>query len=369
MSSQPPIPGLNIIRSRLPAGVLSHDLLHFFVPDEVYVQQLTTDHGVVAWGGSGVRSASDAFGFRLSVNGEMLAVNGVAVWTIAVEPEGESFKKYAYRRIVGDNGVDACKVMFMTDVLLPGINVAKDVMQAVLPSDCTLDWRSAQRCVSLEKYVQERTGFGKDNLGRRVFNFCTMSLFPSEGKTWEFQFFHFSIQVQQWPSDKYYSSNRSHPALNMNIHDHEIWMHQAEVGKRDAYPFGFILAVDGKARRVTEVQMFELIWENKAWCLDPYVFSNNGAEAYKLIFNSELLRVGDEMRVLDYVMGTVSDRELDPESRTVREMVLGETKVVGEQTEFKSERKGSHFTFCTCSAYAEGMRWRFRLFQFQVDME
>jgi hypothetical protein len=174
--SAPPIPGLHI--PQLPAGESSHAMLHFFSPsfesgdnrkmmDEVYVQQLAKKE---------LMPSSDRFGLRLSVNGQMQAISAVTLYTARVEPSRDhhdEYEWYDYRNIVGNSGVDAYKILFNSDVLLPGIDVRTQVIKAVLPADGVLDKRSHKRsyCTTSE-YVSQRTGFGLDNItGRKIFTF------------------------------------------------------------------------------------------------------------------------------------------------------------------------------------------------------
>ena len=386
--SAPPIPGLHI--PHLPAGESSHAMLHFFSPsfetgenrskmmDEVYVQQLAKKgHG------------TDSFGLRLSVNGQMQAISAVTLYTARVEPSRDGdYEWYDYRNIVGNSGVDAYKILFNSDVLLPGIDVRTQVIEAVVPADGVLDKRSHKRsyCTTSE-YVSQRTGFGLDNItGRKIFTFCTMVLFPTGEviaaggfnlKVWQYELFNFRFDVADWPVlDERVADTPAgkHSHLSLSIDHRDVWMRLAEDDPHHvAFPFGFILSIDNVPRTVAGVRMYEVMDEEsiKIPHRSRYIVGTNGMQAFTLMFNTELLRAGDEARTLAALLGSVD--ALDVDSARRKEWVLGEMQYVKQRTRFGG-RNSLHspnnipfFTFCTCSAYDNGEGWRFRVFEFEVE--
>jgi hypothetical protein len=363
-------------------------MLHFFVArpgggaDEVYVQQLR----------------GDRFGFRLSVNGRMQAISAVTLYTVRVEPkQGSGYEWYDYRNGSAGSGENACKILFNSDVLLPGIDVRTQVIDAVMPGDGVLDWRSNERsfCTTAD-YVSKRTGFALDNItGNRIFTFCTMVLFRTgevieaaggaRQNVWQYELFNFRMDVADWPKlDERAvdtpAGKHSHLSFKMVIDRRKIWMHQAEDNPRHAaFPFGFILSIDDTPRTVVGVRMYELVGVDESGRLSRslYMVGPGGAQAYTLMFNSELLRVGDEKRTLDALLGSVD--VLDADSARRKEWVLGEMEYVKRRTRFAeidghkihypNNNHPPFFAFCTCSAYAEegGAGWRFRVFEFEVE--
>ena len=347
--------------------------------DEVYVQQLAkTEH-------------SDRFGMRLSVNGQMQAISAVTLYTARVEPSRDGdYEWYDYRNIVGNSGVDAYKILFNSDVLLPGIDVRTQVIEAVVPADGVLDKRSHKRsyCTTSE-YVSQRTGFGLDNItGRKIFTFCTMVLFPTGEviaaggfnlKVWQYELFNFRFDVADWPVlDERVADTpagkHSHLSLSMSIDHRDVWMRLAEDDPHHvAFPFGFILSIDNVPRTVAGVRMYEVMDEGsiKIPHRSRYIVGTNGMQAFTLMFNTELLRAGDEARTLAALLGSVD--ALDVDSARRKEWVLGEMQYVKQRTRFggrnslHSPNDAPFFTFCTCSAYDNGEGWRFRVFEFEVE--
>ena len=350
--------------------------------DEVYVQQLAKKEHM---------PRSDRFGMRLSVNGQMQAISAVTLYTARVEPSRDGdYEWYDYRNIVGNSGVDAYKILFNSDVLLPGIDVRTQVIEAVVPADGVLDKRSHKRsyCTTSE-YVSQRTGFGLDNItGRKIFTFCTMVLFPTGEvitaggfnlKVWQYELFNFRFDVADWPVLDERVANttagkHSHLSLSMSIDHRDVWMRLAEDDPHHvAFPFGFILSIDNVPRTVAGVRMYEVQDEDRTEILhrSRYIVGTNGMQAFTLMFNTELLRAGDEARTLAALLGSVD--ALDVDSARRKEWVLGEMQYVKQRTRFGG-RNSLHspnnipfFTFCTCSAYDNGEGWRFRVFEFEVE--
>ena len=425
---QQPIPGTNIPPSHLPAGESSHPMLHFFIPaecgndadkpmdKEVYLQQLASGHGY--WNSDHLHAAgtrSDDFGFRLSVDGWLFAVRGVDVWTL--EPDvysnyRENVSGWAlvpYQ--IGDRGLDAFKLMFNTDVILPSVS-SIDLVSEVLhsevgpnasPSDPWLmDPCSAARSrIADGDFVRSKTGFGHVDKrgflvnsetvgGGRVFQFCTVALFcDPRTKLWEFNIYCFSILIEDWPLKKKFNERigrskprrplfnsipagqQSHLALFFENSGHKIEIHQLmHSGSKEEFGCSFIL--DGVRREVLNVDTWilesgfdgeggdELMWNH-------YFVGKSGADAYKLFFNTEVMDPGNEPYVMDAVLSGVP--KLNADSRLRKFWVT--VNIVKNNTGFRVSRGGREagtFRFVTCSAYplGDGGEWEFMMFQFEI---
>ena len=434
----PPIPGTNIPVDKLPAGKASSPLLHFSVPDhwnpsspalEVYLQQLARGHGTwthrdEAPGPQPLHS--DDFGFRLSVNGQLCAVQGVevrvlekVVWDAdnaakCAEPWHE-IACGAWSEIVCDsigmNGLREFELMFNANVLLPSVS-ALGVVQQVLSG--RTGGRDLAMCVdplSMErlglvdkKFVRKRTGFLNGEW--KVFGFCAMNLFFDRiSSLWQFQLFIFRISVDEWPVAKLYeermgfhraplprrrlvdhvpAGQQSHLAFMMGVEGRRVELHQIlrRSGEGDE-DFGISFLLDGVRRVVTDVRMC-MLEPDEDGVLTHFVY-DTGVDTYKLIFNSELLEPGNEARVLDALL--VRAMAMDRASVERVKFVLGGfylPSVVGFNMKDSARRRGGGnggiFTFCTCSAYVrkadsgaceQGMDacpsvWEFQVYEFDI---
>ena len=428
-----PIPGTNILPSQLPAGEASSPMLHFFIPlndddydsdQEVYIQQLAQGHG--EWNEDSKThlpgTHSDDYGFRLSVDGRLYAVRGVDVWTLEPAAEDSSIfdmsEWHLWRFRVGDRGMDAFKLMFNTEVLLPSVNVT-DIVKGVLLREVgpdartydprVMDPRSVSRfCAARPEFVRDRTGFGSvdrvgsqwvgdDGGGARVFQFCTVAMFcDPRTKIWEFHIYCFSILIEDWPVHHKFNERigrakarrpilnfmpagqQSHSAFFMVDKERKIELHQLlyrgkQMSGSHGEEFGCSFIIDGVRRRILGVDTWimesdfddkcsaELFWLN-------YDVGNDGADAYKIIFNTELLDQGNEHSVMDAVLSGVP--KLDAASIIRKQWVAkGLVRLEsGRRTGGGGSRgEAGTFTFMTCTAFGVGGEWEFMLFMFQIS--
>jgi hypothetical protein len=375
-----PIPELHIPPEYLPAGKTSHPVVRFSIDrvfpissvhtiSAVVIQQLAKDHGVRAWGGDYVpsetnpRGDSDKFGFRLSVDGTTWAVRSVDVYTLE--------KGIRHVLCFGDNGVDAYQLLFNTDVLPVVEDVYNDVLKHVMPSGSVLDAESRLRCAALNG---SEYGFDGEH---GVLKFPTMTLVRKDDGEWEFQLYFFNIQVAEWPKRKRVVDigAKSHKEFEMSIEGRTVSLSQQ---LETPNPFHFQLSIDNIPVQILCIDMYEDVItpssnrpSSPCPTLSHYLrlIGDDGHDAYQLIFNTELLRVGDERRTVDSLLGRVSDDELDVSSLVRRFRVVEEGKFVTRKTRFDVHNGRKTVCFCTCSAFPDKVDggWQFRVFRFVVS--
>ena len=164
----------------------------------------------------------------------------------------------------------------------------------------------------------------------------------------------------------------SHNELKMRIQGKTVLLSQ-----QTSNEFHFQLTIDDSPVQVLCVKMYEDIVTPSDCSLSslptyfsPYLrmIGDDGRDAYQIIFNTELIRVGDERRTVDSLLGQVRDDELDASSFVRRFRVIEEENYVSGVTRFYLHNGQASVGFCTCSAFPDKVDggWQFQVFQLEI---
>lgn len=394
---------------RLPAGPASRALHRFaYTTDgarrDVLVEQVEP-----------AAEGSDRFGFRLTVGGERYRVRGVEVLCDLHRREDGGWSFFSYD--AGDDGAEAYQLMFNTRLLLPTESAfeafEEEVYRLFLKEHLWSadDLAAVARSKAFDRGSAAYTGFTGTEGGRdRAFRFCTIGVACEQRtKTLLCNVYVFHILIAPWPRAGLFEERLGrapHPpraTLPAGPFSHaEFVMQEGRrmVAVRQAFGgealkgFGFNLWIDGfpKVVRSVGVCLLESSAETGLREIDEtapeltlfqYTPGPNGADAFRLMFNSELLRPGDEKRVLDALvpepglLDAVSAAILRRvrAGHYVRSLTGFDCRLVGFDDGGGGGEGGAAttFSFCTCCAFPVGNSggggsggWQFKLLVFEV---
>jgi hypothetical protein len=400
----PPVPRLALTetdRARLPAGPLSSPMHRLVYQDargtahEAFLQQL--------WGEDWKRRApsdkgdfttqSDAFGFRLSVDGERWAVESVRVRRVERDRGDDAEEWWTVCHTVGDRGIDSAQLLFNARVLQPGerlVEVVAGLLSAAGGSMLAPEALARLRAVEEYRAVEEWTGFHEEE-GAQMFRCCTAAV-GGVGAECNFEWTGFSFRVRPWPHARRFDERIgrdghrqtaappagpfSHTAFllkDIGPARRKVELHQlfgkvfgTNTPQTNAL-FGFNLIIDGRERRICCVWVYLL--ESDSGGEDhlinySHTVGPSGTDAFKLLFNSELLPPGDGARVLDAMLPgrPALDRVSQLRMRAVRadRYVRAMTGFgVHDAWHAASLCEGREIvSFCTCCAYPQRGGWR-----------
>ena len=404
----PPVPRLALTeadRARLPAGPLSSPMHRLVYQDErgahheAFLQQLWGDD----WAPErraprDLTTQSDAFGFRLSVDGERWAVESVLVRRAERDAGFEDREWWTTGYTVGDRGIDSGQLLFNARVVLPEerlVVVVAGLLRAAGGS--MLKPTALERLKAIEEHAMVHwwTGFHEEE-GVQMFRCCTASVSGVGGQC-DVEWTGFSFRVRPWPNAQRFDERlgrdghrRSTAAPPAGPHSHTAFVlkgigpakRTVEVHQlfgtgphTNAHHtnarFGFNLIIDGRERRICCVWVFfqelDLSGDKSSdrLVLPEYTVGPSGTDAFKLLFNSELLPPGDGARVLDAMLPgrPALDRVSRLRVRAVRDewFVRGATGF-GVYDAWHEEEALSGLresvSFCTCCAYPRRSGWR-----------
>jgi hypothetical protein len=339
---------------------------------------------------------SDRFGFRLMVDGQRFLIRRVEVLCDLHQNE-EGGPWTLYRQTVGDDGINAYLLMFNTRVLLP-TELASEVLVEEVGGELA-EWSSADMVALERSQVFDNSGHGHTGFvvagddeygGDDRFVFCTVAVGRDRiTKQVQFNVFVFRIFIAPWPRAELYEERmglaprrqRATPPAGPFSHiEFVIQEGRRMVTVRQSFgrssQFGFDLLIDGAEQAVRRVDVCLLECDPGASAAKLYEYTPgpNGADAFRLMFNSELLRPGDEARVLDALVP-------EPRRRLTRgsAIILATVRAgryVRSMTGFDCQEATSDgavagtktFSFCTCCAFpaAAGGELEFGLLVFEV---